>query len=153
MILIQFPIWIIAVILRFALIVVGWFFVPLTLVADGARRTPPLWRYLFGNVEDIPAKAKKNRWTKYVEMAWRNPLTGLDALIKQPRPEKHPNPDHIVRLGYAKKAARYMSDGIFWEYWSLRKLKSGKYWEFRIGWKFVDGNEDFVPTLQVGPKK
>jgi hypothetical protein len=52
-----------------------------------------------------------------------------------------------------KKASRYTEEGPYVEYWSLKNLGYGRYWEFRIGWKFVDGDDTFWPTLQVGPKK
>jgi len=150
-------VWLLAMLARFVFIVIGWFFVPLTLVADGAERTPPLWRPVYGNVEDIPEAAKKNRWTKYVEMAWRNPTTGLDSLFTQPLWEVKPNPDDVVRSGARRFDQRFMQAGLFWEYWFLYAIKNGpwkgRYFEFRIGWKFVDGNEDFTPTIQFGPKK
>jgi len=147
--------WIPLALLRFALMIPAAVLVFFSLLADGAYRTPPMWRPIIGNVEDIPAKAKKNRWTKWVEMSWRNPLTGFDSWLKQPIPEVHPNPDKLVRGPKPSmfKATRFMQHGIFWEYWSLSAMKNGKFWEFRIGWKFVDGNEDFVPTFQLGPKK
>lgn len=151
-------VYIAAATVRLVFIVVGWFFVPLTLISDGGYRTPPLWRPVYGNVEEIPQAAKKNRWTKYVEMAWRNPVTGLDAMIAQPMPEQHPNPDAIVRKGTSVDASRFMADDLFWEYWYLRRVvikRFGyvRFFEFRIGWKFVDGNDDFVPTLQFGLKR
>jgi len=151
-ILFQILIWLTAATLRFTLMTIGWVFIPLTLISDGAKRTPPLWRW-FGNSADVPESHNKNRWTKYVWMAWRNPLEGLDSTLKQPIPEKMPNPDETVRMLKKPADSRFMEHGIFWEYWYLRALKSGKYFEFRVGWKFVDGNSDFVPTFQLGPKK
>ncbi len=149
---------------------IGWVFVPLTLLGDGAKRTPPLWRPVYGNVEDIAEHAKKNRWTKYVEMAWRNPTNGMAGWFDQPVPETQPNPDVLVRVGKMhngamvkqKSASRYMQDGIYWEYWYLRQIdfktislfgaKHYRWFEFRIGWKFVDGNDEFFPTFQLGPR-
>ena len=154
MIIIGLPIWILAFVLRFVLMVVGVFLVPFTLLADGARNTPRLYRWL-GNSANVPASHNKNRWTKYVWMAWRNPLEGLDGTLTQPIPEERPNPDDIVRniavYGLLSRH-RWMSHGIFWEYWYLRKV-GGRYFEFRIGWKFVDGNADFVPTFQLGLRR
>ena len=147
------PIWLFAMLLRFALMVVGVFFIPLTLLADGARATPRLWRPVFGNVEDAPVEYRASRWKSYVWMAWRNPVEGLDKTFKQPIPEAHPNPDGNVRGGDMSSDSRFMQSGIFWEYWYLKAVKGGKFFEFRIGWKFVDGNEDFVPTVQIGIKR
>lgn len=152
MFLIRIPVWIAASLIRLFFIVVGWVLWPLLLLADGKNSTPRLYRW-FGNAADVPASHNKNRWTKYVWLAWRNPVEGLDGLLTQPIPEELPNPDGIVRLTHKRSYSRWMEHGIFWEYWSLRKMSNGKYWEFRIGWKFVDGNEDFVPTFQIGPRK
>ena len=143
--------WLPAMLLRFALMLVGLVGVAFSLVADGAKRTPGIWRWC-ANVEAVPAAYTTSRWKKYYWMAIRNPLEGLDRLLKQPIPEIHPNPDTLVRSHKQTKATRFMRHGIFWEYWSLSAMKNGKFWEFRIGWKFVDGNEDFVPTFQLGPR-
>lgn len=148
----RFSVWLAAWLLRFVFMVLGVVFVPFSLVGDGARRTPKMWRW-FGQAADVPDSHNTSRWRKYVWMAWRNPLEGLDSTLKQPVPEKMPNPDETVRMLKKPFDSRYMEHGIFWEYWSLRAMKNKKYWEFRIGWKFVDGNEDFVPTLQLGPKR
>ena len=147
---------------RVLFLVIGWVFVPLTLLGDGANRTSPLWRPVYGNVEDIAEKAKKSFWTKYVEMAWRNPTNGMKGWFDQPIAEAQPNPDVVVRVGTMhngalvkpKSASRYMQKGIYWEYWYLRQFNVGKYkwFEFRIGWKFVDGNDEFFPTFQLGPR-
>ena len=151
--LIGIPLWALAFLLRFVFMVIGVFFVPLTLVADGQYRTPPLWRPVFGNVADAPWHYHRGSvWKKYVWMAWRNPVEGLDSLLTQPIPEVMPNPDVIVRLGTSSSASRWMTSGIFWEYWYLAAVGE-RYFEFRIGWKFVDGNYDFVPTIQLGIKK
>ena len=140
---------------RFGLIVIGWFFVPFTLVADGQYNTPPLWRHVFGNIADAPYSYHKgNVWKKYVWMAWRNPTNGLKGKFKQPVPEKHPNPDYIIRHRPVRSTSRTMVSGPYWEYWYMRKINWGKYqwFEFRIGWKFVDGNDEFFPTFQLGPR-
>ena len=103
------------------------------------------------------ALSSKERWREYWWFAVRNPVEGLDSLLEQPAPELHPNPDKLVRTEGNKKASRFMDVGFFWEYWRLSKIErgplKGRYWEMRIGWKFVDGNEDFVPTIQLGPKR
>ena len=91
-------------------------------------------------------------WKRYVENCWRNPTPYLRGIFKQPVPEIRPNPDRKVRVDGWKKARRTMVSGPYIEYWSLRQWRD-RYWEFRIGWKFVDGDETFWPTLQLGPKK
>jgi hypothetical protein len=93
-----------------------------------------------------------NLWERYVENSWRNPTPYLRGVFKQPIKEVKPNPDDIVRGTEAKKAVRRMKSGPYIEYWSLSEYKD-KYWEFRIGWKFVDGDNTFWPTLQAGPRK
>lgn len=147
-------VWVVFALIRALLWVIGWFFVPLTLIADGARRTPPLWRPVYGNIEDAPAEYRATRWKSYVWMAWRNPTNGLKGYVKQPVPEEKPNPDHNVRIEGWPSDSRFMQSGIFWEYWYLRSINLGKYkwFEFRIGWKFVDGNAEFFPTFQLGPR-
>lgn len=152
------PIWLLAAACRLALVVIGWFFVPFTLVSDGAKRTPPLWRRVYGNIEDAPAAYRANRWMSYKWMAWRNPTGGLTGLPKYKLPEIKPNPDDIVRSIGKTKASRWMQNGIFWEYWMLKDYNKkifGRYylwWEFRIGWKFSDGEESFLPVIQLGPR-
>lgn len=145
-------------VLRIPLIVIGWFFIPLTLIADGQYNTAPLWRHVYGNVADIMYTYHKGSfWKKYVWMAWRNPTNGLKGMFTQPVPEVHPNPDHKIRNGYLR-ASRTMESGPYWEYWWMRtidwKIRDThyKYFEFRIGWKFVDGNNEFFPTIQLGPR-
>jgi hypothetical protein len=97
--------------------------------------------------------AGKERWVEYWWYAIRNPLEGLDSMLEQPSLERQPNPDRVVRSGADKSHSRWTQDGVFWEYWYLRRLSDDRFFEFRIGWKYVDGNEDFVPTLQFGPKR
>lgn len=149
--------WALAFLVRAVFIVLGWVFVPVSLIGDGQYVTPKMWRWWFGNVADIPAAARESRWKSYVEMAWRNPTTGLDDLFDQPMLEVRPNPDQVVRSGADVSDSRFMQSDYFWEYWYLRAIKNGpfrgRFFEFRIGWKFVDGNEDFTPTIQFGPKK
>lgn len=151
-------IWIAFAAVRLILVVIGWFFVPLTLLGDGSKRTPPLWRPVYGNVEENPAAYATSFWKKYVWMAWRNPTNGLKGLIEQPVPEVVPNPDARIRNENAQTASRWMQSGIFWEYWWMKQIdwtirgKHYKFFEFRIGWKFVDGNEEFFPTVQLGPR-
>ena len=203
---IRYPVWLAAFLARFAFMMAGAVMAPLTLLGDGQYRTQSMWRWLVGNVEDIPNSWEpknvpawsyaylplmifmvwftydnwhplwtiyfvfasvgpagcvfsKDRWAKFWWMAIRNPIEGLDSTLEQPSPERKPNPDELVRgnKSYTKKATRFTDDGLFWEYWSLSRIESGpfkgRYWENRIGWKYVDGNEDFVPTIQIGPKK
>lgn len=150
--------------------------------ADAPTFTPPKWSYgyvplmvalswygyfnwhplvaiyfIFNTIGSALIVSSATKWSKFWWMAIRNPVEGLDSILTQPIPERMPNPDETVRNGYTMKAVRKMQSGIFWEYWSLSRIESGRwkgrYWEFRIGWKFVDGNKDFVPTIQFGPKK
>lgn len=115
--------------------------------------------FIFNTIGSAGIVYDKDKWSKFWWMGIRNPVEGLDSTVQQPIPERKPNPDELVRgrMAYTKKAIRFMQHGFYWEYWSLSKIESGpfkdKYWEFRIGWKFVDGNSDFVPTFQLGPKK
>lgn len=119
---------------RMALIVVGWV-LPVHIMYDTERT------------------AGLNLWERYIENSWRNPTPYLRNRFKQPIPEVTPNPDHIVRQTHKRKFTRTMAHGPYIEYWSLSKLNYKRYWEFRIGWKFVDGDDTFWPTLQLGPKK
>ena len=147
------PIWLLAFVLRLVLMFFGLFGVLFSLLGKGAYHTPWMWRWC-ATIEYEEERSKD--WTrtyKWYFFAIRNPLEGMDGLIKQPVPEVRPNPDVNVRFENWPSDSRFMQHGIFWEYWYLRKLKSGKFFEFRIGWKFVDGNKDFVPTFQLGPKK
>lgn len=131
----KYLIWFAVALIRFVLWVLGWFLTPLYINIETERTAGMSWR------------------ERYVEHAFRNPTPYLRGLLKQPVPETQPNPDFTVRSGLVKKDTRRMEHGIFWEYWSLSAMKNGKYWEFRIGWKFVDGNDAFYPTLQLGPKR
>ena len=151
MILAGIPYFLVVAAFRLMLVIIGWFIVPLTLLADGAKRTPRLYR-MWADAEHTPAAYATSRWKKYVWWAWRNPTPGLKGKFKQPIPEVHPNPDKTVRSGQKRSDSRWLQSGIYWEYWYLRKAGS-KFFEFRIGWKFVDGNDEFFPTLQIGPKR
>ena len=148
----KYLIWIAAFALRAVLIVAGWFLVPISVING---RTPYLLRW-FGDVKVLPPPWHgTSKWKQYTWYAWRNPTNGLKAKLRQPIPENKPNPDNIVRGPFPKKSAsRFMVHGIFWEYWYLRTIDIGKYkfFEFRIGWKFVDGNDEFFPTIQLGPR-
>jgi hypothetical protein len=127
-------------VLRFALIIFGWF-VPIH-IGWNTPRTKGL-----------------NTWELYVENSWRNPTPYLRGVFKQPIPEDHPNPDHKVRTDKLEYAERTMVSGPYIEYWTLemnddsRWFKDHPYWETRIGWKFVDGDDTFWPTIQFGPRK
>lgn len=149
---------------RLAIWLSGFILIPFLLIADGKYRTPRLYKW-WCDAENTPAAYTKNRWTMYKWWA-RNPTPGLIGLIKQPIPEKRPNPDEIVRESILHESAhRFMHSGWFWEYWYLRTMdwkvpswspffkgKHYRWFEVRIGWKFVDGNEEFFPTFQVGPR-
>lgn len=147
--------WVVAGSLRAVLIVLGWLFVPISLLGGGERQTPKMWR-MWADAESTPAAYATSRWLKYVWWAWRNPTPGLIERWQQPIPEVKPNPDNNVRdIGWFGGAdTRWMQHGIYWEYWYLRPIRVGKYlfFEFRVGWKFVDGNNEFFPTFQLGPR-
>ena len=127
---------------RISLWVLGWFYLPL------------YFKPFYGE------------WKGYVEMAWRNPTNGMKEWWTQPIKELRPNPDQTVRgwvdddgfYNEYKYDDRWMLHGIYWEYWYMRQIdwtfrgKHYKWFEFRIGWKFVDGNKEFFPTLQFGPR-
>jgi hypothetical protein len=119
---------------RFALIVAGWVL-------------PVHIMYKTERTEGM------NLLERYWENSWRNPTPYLRSVFRQPEPEVKPNPDLIVRTGIKRKASRLMESGLYIEYWSLSAMDNGKFWEFRIGWKFVDGEDTFWPTLQLGPKR
>mgnify|MGYP001819445351 CR=1 FL=1 len=187
-------VWAVAFVARLALILLGLPAVAFSLVADGVRRTPRMfkfwadaeaetwwdeddiewWMYLyvplvaalawyayghwhplvaiyfiFTTASALLIVPSKERFAKFWWFAIRNPVEGLDGKLKQPIPEVQPNPDKLVRGGEVRKASRFMQSGIFWEYWFLKK-SGGHYFEFRIGWKFVDGNSAFVPTFPIG---
>lgn len=149
--------WALVFTIRLVLMVLGWFFVPLSLLGDGAERTPRMWR-IWAHNPNLPAAYSTSRWKRYVWWAWRNPTPGWIGLWTQPIPEKRPNPDHFVRVSprsnVAVSAHRWMQHNFYWEYWYMRQISWGKYkwFEFRIGWKFVDGNDEFFPTIQLGPR-
>jgi len=141
-------VWVPIALIRVALIIIGWLVIPLSLVADGAKRTPTIWKF-WADAVATPAYYSTSRWGKYWWWGFRNPTPGLKNVFKQPIPEVHPNPDRIVRDRRGPDSAhRWMSHGIYWEYWYLREV-GDRYFEFRIGWKFVDGNDEFFPTLQL----
>ena len=128
--------WAVCFVLRAVLIIIGVFL-------------PPLW------YETTRTKGL-NTWELYKENSWRNPTPYLRGIFKQPIPEVHPNPDNLVRAnGVHWASTRIMVSGPYIEYWKLsrRDNKKRPYWEFRIGWKFVDGDDTFWPTLQFGPRK
>lgn len=153
--LLGFPLWLLVALVRVVLWVIGWFAVALSLVGDGAKRTPKMWQ-MWADAANTPAAYATSIWKKYVWWAWRNPTPGWIGKWKQPIPEVRPNPDSIVRDDnwVGNGTSRWMQHGYYWEYWYLRRISIGKYrfFEFRIGWKFVDGNEEFFPTLQFGPR-
>ncbi len=139
--------------MRFAFYLVGWLGLPL------------LFKPVYGDRQHIAAEAQTSLWKSYVEMAFRNPTNGMAGWFEQPVPEFRPNPDFLVRFGHKASASRWTKEGIYWEYWYLRSIdfhmpswvplfggKHYKWFEFRIGWKFVDGNLEFFPTFQLGPR-
>ena len=140
------PYFILVSALRLVLFVLGWFGLPL------------LFRPVYGDRKHIAAAAQVSIWKSYVEMAWRNPTNGMSGWFKQPIPENKPNPDEIVRNVGSLAADRWMQSGLYWEYWYLRRIdwkigsKQYRWFEIRFGWKFVDGNTEFFPTLQFGPR-
>lgn len=193
--LVSILLWIPAILVRWALILIGLVVVPLSLLGAGRDETPKIWR-LWADVEQIPTwwrhdvgsppkwsyayvpllllaafysyhhwhpliffalflaalstsyvATDSNRWSSFWWMAVRNPTLGLAGLVKQPILEPRPNPDQRVRNNGERGASRWLRDGLFSEYWYLRKVGK-KYFEFRIGWKFVDGNDEFFPTVQ-----
>ena len=116
-----------------------------------------MWKFWI-DVEHTPAAYSKNSWSKYKWWAWRNPTNGMKKWFKQPVLEVKPNPDETVRSGLANSDSRWMTEHLYWEYWYLSKIdwtirgRHYKWFEFRIGWKFVDGNDEFFPTFQLGPR-
>ena len=121
--------WAVAFILRAILIVIGWV-LPVHIMYNTSRTKG------------------MNLWERYVENSWRNPTPYLRGVFKQPVPEVKPNPDDKVRVLRAKEASRTMRHGLYWEYWYLKR-RDDEFCEFRIGWKFVDGDDTFWPTLQL----
>lgn len=142
---------------RLVLYLIGWVTVALSLVSDGANNTPKCWR-MWAQVDHNTEIEKWSRWEKYKWFAFRNPTPGLIDKWQQPIPEPRPNPDQIVRNENRKSTSRWLVHGVYWEYWYLRQIdwklgkKHYKWFEFRVGWKFVDGNAEFFPTIQLGPR-
>ena len=132
----RWVLWFVCYILRFVLIIFGAL-VPIH-IGYNTPRTKGL-----------------NLWERYWENSIRNPTPYLRGIFKQPIPEVHPNPDRLVRTEKQEYSERTMVSGPYIEYWILRMRDKGKhpYWEKRIGWKFVDGEETFWPTFQLGPRK
>jgi hypothetical protein len=132
-------IWAVYFVLRFILILVGVIF--------------PV--HIFYETDRI--RDSMSLWERYWENCWRNPTPYLRGWFKQPIPEVQPNPDFYVRtsVGGLRSSTRIMVSGPYIEYWKLsrRDNKKRPYWETRIGWKFVDGDDTFWPTLQFGPRK
>ena len=103
---------------------------------------------------NTPRTKGLNLWERYVENSLRNPTPYLRGIFKQPIPEVHPNPDHKVRTDKLEYAERTMVSGPYIEYWrvEMRDDDEHPYWEIRRGWKFVDGDDTFWPTFQIGPR-
>jgi hypothetical protein len=128
--------WAVCFLLRAVLIVIGWVL-------------PPLWY-------ETTRTQGMNIFQLYWENSIRNPTPYLRGVFKQPIPEVKPNPDALVRApnGMKAEATRTMVSGPYIEYWKLSRRDASvfyqehPYWEFRIGWKFVDGEETFYPTFQ-----
>ena len=104
---------------------------------------------------NTPRTKGMNILERYWENCWRNPTPYLRGIFKQPIPEEHPNPDKRVRTMGDPVATRVMVSGPYIEYWKLSKRYNKKhpYFETRIGWKFVDGDDTFWPTLQIHKSK
>lgn len=104
---------------------------------------------------NTPRTKGLNLAERYWENCVRNPTPYLRGVFKQPIPEEHPNPDRLVRTEKHEYAERTMVSGPYIEYWrvEMRDKGSRPYWEFRVGWKFVDGDDTFWPTFQRGPRK
>ena len=143
--------WIPAMYARFWLVIIGLPAAFLGLVADGQYHTPAMWRF-WGQVKNIPQwwtdKHGEGRFWKWWWMAVRNPTEGLAAMFKQPILEPRPNPDIIVYGGDAQHATRWLTHGLFTEFWYLRAIGTKKF-EFRVGWKFADGTPGFTPTTSI----
>jgi len=139
---------------RFWFILIGLFFIPITFLGDGSKRTPPLWRHIWGNVEDVPLWWKSEKgdglfWA-YWWLAVRNPTAGFTQLYDQPIKEPRPNPDNIVYGDNDQNVAtRFLRHEWFSEFWYLRGFKNGKKFEFRVGFKYADGSPGFTPTAQL----
>ena len=139
-------------VVRLVLYLIGWVAVAFSVLGKGYRHTPKMWRMWAAAEHD--EYDGWTRWQVYKYWAFRNPTPGLIGKWTQPVPEPHPNPDHTVRVQNWPKDSRWLEHGLYWEYWYLWQISVGKYkwFEFRIGWKFVDGNDEFFPTLQFGPR-
>lgn len=141
---------------------IGAFFaVPLSLVADGVKRTPRIW-WLWGNDEIGFTNADMgfDRWALYVDRAWRNPVGNskylLASIFGDPREfEQHGNvarvtdgPDPMEQAGFKW---RYRRAGLLM---SIRitvgkeRPKKGKH-EFYAGFKIGSKVEGFGFTLQM----
>lgn len=124
--------------------ILGLVLVPFT---DAQRN--PVW----GNREQPESPSWHMDWApdwlaNYVWRAIRNPANNLRFWIDEPNLHfTLPNPDEIVRTQGKRSATRYV-DGWLPEYWHLRRLKSGKLFEFRVGWKY-SGVPGFAPTIQL----
>lgn len=115
--------------------------------------THPFLNPIWGNREDPEAPAwyrpgQPNKKRDYYWRALRNPVNNMRYWFVQPPLMKaYLNPDVVVRAGVRPAWSRYIRTGRYFEYWYLREYR-GKYFEFRIGWKF-SGVPGFGPTLQL----
>ena len=75
--------WFVFGFLKLVAFVIGLAAVPLSLVADGFRRTPKCW-WLWGNDEPgFQNEAFVSRWDLYVDRAWRNPVGNSKYLLER----------------------------------------------------------------------
>lgn len=112
-----------------------------------------LWLWRKGYLKHEALNKGLYRWGEVRPVTWweaavRNPVAGMKQFFTQPCDAQHPNPDDLVRNG-EPWAKSFMESGIYWEYWYMRRCRDGEYFEFRIGWRFGDTEENFSPTLQV----
>lgn len=132
--------------IRFLLALIGLVVVPFT-----DRLTNPI----YGNREDpcprIWFRPDDPFWLRdYMWRAIRNPTNNLRYLFEAPPYDYKGtyNCDHAVRQDGELSAWRLVHEGIYVEYWYLRRLKDGGLFEFRVGWKF-SGVPGFAPTIQL----
>lgn len=132
----------------------GWL-IPYQALVTGAAwlaypDSPLIFIFCFFTLLASLALYNDDRFRCFWWMAIRNPTLGLAGVFRQPVPEVKPNPDNIVRDPNGPvSASRFMHHGWYAEFWYLRRIKSDEFFEFRIGWKFVDGNDEFFPTFQL----
>ena len=128
---------------KWALSVVGWFYVPVLLARGVGMDTQPIW----GNWEGIEPSHQHGRWKAYVWYAWRNPVHNLAT---KPMPEftqyGNVTPEHFTNRGGVRKR---MPGGDPMEqpgkWWRIRVSKDGQYASLRItfGPAMPNGKREF----------